>query len=833
MRLQDIGAAILKRLWIVVAILLVSALAAAVVSKVQSPVYKVEISASATAPINRTTGLPDAMTQGAYVALMPSVANFAESFDVARVVSERLDKQGIQISPEDLLKKVSAVPEANSTSMKITFTDGSPTRVADIANTWGETMELMTLKSEANEFFNESLKNLILNGNIVFTNRAVVPEKPTQPKPMAYLGLGVFVGLVVGLVLVVLMEYFDPHFRSTRETEESLGLPVLGVLPRVKGATAGDLLPAFGEGSLTWEAYAELRSAVMLSHREEGVSLVAAPVLSFPAAPALAANLAISVANTGRKTLLIDADLRERSLSILLGMEGRPGLCEVLEMGRDPRPMIADGGVANLYVLPAGSRSERSTDLLSAAAFAEALREQEEVFDQVVIYAPALQGCVDAAVASSAAGNLLALIDAERCTRKAAEEALRGVERMGIVPMGVVLANVRIKSRERGRKEPEKPPETTKARRKKEKGTAVDTAAKPVAVTPSLDERKPMGKKRAAEAGEQQVVSPAVGVAVPRVEALTPPSPAPVGPTPRRGEEAQERGESERAAAAGSVNALARGGEDNASPGTGLEAGAGAVRTWRRAEKRKAAAASRSEPKPSSAEAAPARPRGDEARARERVLEEFRRKGERGEPIPKTWLRGLVSDKADVRESATAAITVYYQAFLRRYGIAEESVRGISHTIIRMMRREGEFADISEAEAQERLRHMLSEAGARVAAGPSGRGDTATPQAAAPEARAASHGEGGASGAATAPETVSIPAAEKRVTSAGDGQAAGMTAREGEKEEKVTGPEEFGLPEKRRFRMAKRGEARSMRKRRGRGRENRPPGGDEEGIDWE
>ncbi len=823
MRLQDIGAAILKRLWIVIAILLVSALAAAIVSKVQSPVYKVEISASATAPINRTTGLPDAMTQGAYVALMPSVANFAESFDVARVVSERLEKQGIQISPEELLKKVSAMPEANSTSMKITFTDGSPTRVADIANTWGETMELMTLKSEANEFFNESLKNLILNGNIVFTNRAVVPEKPTQPKPMAYLGLGVFVGLVLGLVLVVLIEYFDPHFRSMRETEESLGLPVLGVLPKAKGAEAVNLLPVFGEGSLTWEAYAELRSAVILSHREEGASLVAAPAVPFPAAPAVVANLAMSIANTGRKALLVDADLRERSLSRFLGMEGRPGLSEVLEKGEDPRPKIIEGGAPNLFFLPAGKRSERSTDLLSSPAFIEELREQEEVFDQVVIYAPALQGSVDAAVVSSAGGNFLAMIDAERCTRKAAEEALRGIERVGIVPMGVVLANVRVKRRERGKGEPERPAATVKAGEKKaKKAKKAKPAGAPAAMADSgapypVSKRTVMEKPGDRATGKRPP-SPATEPSKPRAEAPLPPAwePAPEGPAPRWEESPSAREESGRAAAAGEVVALERGGVETPATGAGKETSPGAARTWRRAEKVKAAAPE-VEAKAPPPEASSQVGLHDEARARERVLEEFRRKGERGEPIPKTWLRGLNSDKPDVRESAAAAITEYYHAFLRRYGIGEESVREIAVTIIRMMRREGEFAAISEAEAQERLRRMLAEAGARVASGPS---------------------EGGSvvgKGARTAPSEAGLPGKRSETATAGAPESAGARVATGspaeEKADQATESEGLGLPEKRRFRISPRSEGKAARKRRGK--EPMPDGGDEDVIDWE
>ena len=127
MRVQDIGTAIAKRYWIVIALVLIATLAAAIVAQVQSPVYKVEIAVSATAPTNPATKLPDAQTQLAYVALMPSIANYSESISVAEAASRRLANQGIDIPPDELLGKVSAMAEANSTSVKITISDGSPT----------------------------------------------------------------------------------------------------------------------------------------------------------------------------------------------------------------------------------------------------------------------------------------------------------------------------------------------------------------------------------------------------------------------------------------------------------------------------------------------------------------------------------------------------------------------------------------------------------------------------------------------------------------------------------------------------------------------------------
>ncbi len=680
MKVQDIGHAIAKRAWIVIGLVLIAALVAAIVAQVQSPVYKVETALSVTAPINRTTGLPDALTQGAYVALMPSIANYAESISVAEEVSARLALEGIDISPEELLKKVSAVPEANSTSMKLTFTDGSPTRVVEIANTWGDVIVLKSTpkptETISNDLYDEEFKNLILNGNMNFTNPAVQPEKPTQPKPLAYVGLGIFAGLLLGLLLVIFIEYFNPRFRSPSEAEETLDLPVMGVLPKEKGGRSTSLLPSFGEGSRTWKAYSELRSGLIMSSEGALVSILAAPAIPFEAGPAVTANLAMSIANTGRKTLLVDCDLQGQALSSLMELENRPGLSDALQEEKDFRDKIVSGKVANLSILPAGKKSEISTDLLSKPFFLEELHEQEDLFDEVVLYGPPLLGSLDSAVVGALVDAVVVVIDADRCTRKAATEAMHGFERLGIMPAGSVLANVKMRGRERpqagGEKKTEPAVVAVKKERKpkKEKPSAPAAAAAGAATAAAAPARE---KKRRGKERERPL-----------------PAPAPVTLEPAR-------------AAAGEEVPV-----KPAAPRPGV----------------------REPARPTVTSPSPAVEKKDELQqVRESVSEDFRRMGETGAPIPKNWLRALNSDKPEVRESAESAITTYYRSFLHRYNIGEDSITRITASIIMMMRREGEFATMSEEQAQRRLQQMLVDAGASLSTAaeaggtPAGRGD--------------------------------------------------------------------------------------------------------------
>jgi capsular polysaccharide biosynthesis protein len=205
MKPSDIGAAIRKRAWLVILLVLVTTLVAAIVGYVQSPKYKAQITMIAIAPVDEVTGQPNPTVQAGYLYFIASIAGATESLDVASAVRESLLLQGIDIPPEELVKKASATNPANSTSIEITFTDNSPTRVADIANTWGAVLEQKT--SDDYDINDAEFKRLLFQGKLVLTNKALPPESPTQPKPLLYVGLGAFLGLLIGLILAIVIEY--------------------------------------------------------------------------------------------------------------------------------------------------------------------------------------------------------------------------------------------------------------------------------------------------------------------------------------------------------------------------------------------------------------------------------------------------------------------------------------------------------------------------------------------------------------------------------------------------------------------------------------------------
>ena len=709
MKPRDLAAGLRKRGWLIIAIVAVAALISSIVARLQTPTYKVEITVSAIAPINPTTKQPDSTTAAVLIATFPSIISAVEGVDVARAVSESLAAKGIDLSVEELLEKVNAEAELQTSYGRVSISDSSPTRAAEIANTWGEVLELKT--SDDVEVNDPALKSLLLGGKLDVTSQAVPPKSPAKPKPLVYLGLGVFVGLVLGFGLVIGIEYFDPHFRSPQEVEEMLGIPVLGTIARLKGTDMTTLISSRSGVTPIHEAYSQLRTMLVFTLADKPfVSLAVTPTIPSEGNAYISANLGASMALTERETLLIDCDLAEKSLSRLYGAENRPGLADSLSGGEASPEKVLEKtvgtGVPNLRLLPAGNATGHPSDLLSLPTFERLLGALRGEFDKIILNTPSLVTSVDGAIAASKADISLVVIDVQRCTRTLAVSAMETFNLLNIVPTGAVLSNVKISRAERAlfaQKASSRATEpAAKSRRTREKaGEAVAAAV-------------PGGSRADKRAKKKEPASTAAGRGRPE-----PATPQTAAPRPERAGTAAEERRERRWPSLGSrrerpeperPRAAAVREAEKAEPPTALEG----LRPFAVAE---GTAETRA-----AGEETPAAGRGEEGVPPElaQVADEFSRLGARGEPLPRQWLRALNSDKEDVRESATVAVSAYYRSYLMRYQIGEENAERISGSIVKMIRREGEFSSMSKEEAQKHLQRMLAEAGARFAAGPGG-----------------------------------------------------------------------------------------------------------------
>jgi capsular exopolysaccharide synthesis family protein len=294
------------------------------------------------------------------------------------------------------------------------------------------------------------------------------PGKKIRPNALVLLPGAAFLGLLGGFGLAFLAEIRDKRLRSAEEIRSFLGLPVLAHVPHfptarrprhaasVNGALQTPPLgayhrPASGES----EAYRRVRTALCFGLPGDGCRVVQ---VTSPndreGSTLLAANLAVSLAQAGRRVLLIDANLRRPQIHELFGLTPEPGLGTALTGTVKAAKVLQPGGLPGLWVLPAGPPTPDAADLLTAPGFQELLTGLRDQFEFVIVDTPGLLGVTDACAVAPRVDAVLLNLRVGKNSRRSAQRAAALLAELDVHVAGVVVNDVSRRGRGGYRLEP-------------------------------------------------------------------------------------------------------------------------------------------------------------------------------------------------------------------------------------------------------------------------------------------------------------------------------------------------------------------------------------------
>jgi capsular exopolysaccharide synthesis family protein len=275
------------------------------------------------------------------------------------------------------------------------------------------------------------------------------------PKPLIVFGVAVLAGLLLGFGLAYLAELSDQNFRSPEEIRRRLGLPLVGTVPFFREAQAAPDADAeeltvapsvcayHRPKSRQAEAYRAVRTALYFSVRTGGYKVVqvTSPDMG-EGKSTLASNLAVTIAQSEKKVILIDADLRRPSLHKLFGLSPEQGLTSVLAGDAELDDVIQATAVPGLSVLPCGPIPPNPAELLTLSRFQELLGALREKYDFVVVDTPPLLAVTDPSVVVPYADTVLFTLHPSKRARPHAERAVELLGSLGANVMGVVVNSV-------------------------------------------------------------------------------------------------------------------------------------------------------------------------------------------------------------------------------------------------------------------------------------------------------------------------------------------------------------------------------------------------------
>lgn len=279
----------------------------------------------------------------------------------------------------------------------------------------------------------------ITNNNISIVDRAEAPLAPFSPNPMVNMALAFIGGLVLSLIFIAAREMFDDAVRAPDDVEQRFGLPFLGAVPRLgrrESATTALMNPR----SEVSEAYHTVRASIDLSS-ENGApgTLLVTSSREGEGKSTTALAMARDFAHSGKRVLLIDADLRRPSLHGVLNLPKTPGLSNLLTKQLSLDEVVQHTDTERLDFISAGPQPPSPAELLSGTRFNSLLISLKSRYDQIVIDSPPVLGLADAPQMAAVVDGAVMVIEANRAHRGAVKAALRRLVAARAQLLGAIL----------------------------------------------------------------------------------------------------------------------------------------------------------------------------------------------------------------------------------------------------------------------------------------------------------------------------------------------------------------------------------------------------------
>jgi capsular exopolysaccharide synthesis family protein len=274
---------------------------------------------------------------------------------------------------------------------------------------------------------------------------ANAPTSPSNPKVVRDIGLALAAGLALGIGLAFLRETLDDTIKSREEMERRLGAPVIAAVPRQKGwrkAGEAQLVVQADPKNPVSEAYRTLGTNIQyLATRQRLQILMITSAMGSEGKTTTAANLSVVLAQSGRRVILVSADLRRSRVHSFFGLSNRVGLSDALSDFTMLPDAISDPGIDHLRIISGGPVPADPAALLAgqnAVSFLESLREMA---DFIILDTPPVLAVADASILAPLTDGAVYVLNAETGSRSAMAHARDQLENAGANILGGVYNN--------------------------------------------------------------------------------------------------------------------------------------------------------------------------------------------------------------------------------------------------------------------------------------------------------------------------------------------------------------------------------------------------------
>lgn len=294
---------------------------------------------------------------------------------------------------------------------------------------------------------------------------ASVPRYPIYPNERQNALAGLVIGLILGFAFGFIIESMDTSIGTIEDVEKYTQKPVLAVIPHIKidvekirrfkhrVESSGEIfnerqakLVAIGDPkSPVTEAYRTLRTNLQfaLNTEKKCKKILISSSTPQEGKSTTLTNLAVIMAQAGKKTLIMSCNLRHPSVYKIYGIKKKPGITDILSGGLNWRDVVQDPGIDNLKILTAGPYPPNPSELLSSKEFDDLLADLEKEFDMIIFDSPPILPVTDAAVIASKVDGVLLVYFVGKAAREALLRAKVQLSNVNANIIGLVLNDIK------------------------------------------------------------------------------------------------------------------------------------------------------------------------------------------------------------------------------------------------------------------------------------------------------------------------------------------------------------------------------------------------------
>jgi polysaccharide biosynthesis transport protein len=398
----------------------------------------------------RDTQLLRVQVEGIWPEVIAAVANTLPQVFVQEVIEKMQDdryaelESGLQLQVDELNSQIELV--------EIKINDIGESRTAAEEVELSRLRNELTQKQTTRDSLSNSLEQLRLSkaqssDMMIVVEQAVAPLNPVRPRALVNTLLAAVVGAMVALGIAFLVEYLDDRIKSPQDLGQFTDVPVLGIVNWIGGKRRKPLPPhealiSFLQPRHPWtEAIRSLRINLQFTKIDSSLELLmVTSAMPGDGKTTVASNLAVVMAQAGRRVVMIDGDLRKPRLHLAFGLPRSPGLTETLMAGPNAAPgYLHSTVVPNLTVLTSGESAPNPAELLGSHRMQQVLERLREEADVIIIDSPPLLPVSDAQLLAATIKDVLLVVSLRRTQKGATYQALEALERVNANLLGIVV----------------------------------------------------------------------------------------------------------------------------------------------------------------------------------------------------------------------------------------------------------------------------------------------------------------------------------------------------------------------------------------------------------